>query len=1253
MLLTGCGSSGDWTETSTTTDSSEYVITVINENGNPVSSASVTLDGSSQSTDSYGTAAFAYDKDDSSAHSLTVTASDYRDFSNDSFYFAGSGKSIVRLNSEGSSELSLKKATFIEGDYSVDALNTLISLTRGNGDTFSLTTTAQADSSDIAKYELIQEQDGNANVIATSTDGNFSNVSVDSFEPGSNIYILVTDNSGAEKSTALRISVSEQLQDVAAEISFGDVSAEIPEDTPLLSEFDSIDINLPNGSISYSTEREDGKTTVNIGINADPEAVADSETFEDLLRNMSTMSDDDSDELAEDFDKIFNDYGNALESGSMLTGFKNDTDTEKGIEIIGALSGTVNQSGKVTEVQGYLAISAEASAEFSATAVVVYIPVTFSVEISGGAELSSPIILNLEAGTLNSELDVAFTEGITGKAGVGVKYLNAGVFGSAELEEDVTLPYLGNDLALTAVTLSGSFGVYALAGPFENDLTLIDGDYPLFPRSDTKAITKSLNSLSDMSSYSLIAAGTKTSSKAQAKSVSTDLASSEDSVDYTTATEDGVELLAGELGTLEDSKIMAFDIAKAGDTAVIVYEVLDDDSSSDTYGREILMYRVLTEDGWSSANKLTNATSYEFEPDLCSDGTDIYLAYTTTNETLGSNDLSTEDGLSAAKAFDKTMDIVTAKFNASTGVFEDFAAVSDTDLNEYDHSPRIYSDGSCVYAAWIANEDGDFTCNNETNAIKYATCSGSSWGSAQTASAAGFPVTELALGDRSGTASIAYNRLTATYDSSTADSVTYYGAIGGSTTKLTDHTLDNLTFTTLPGESASALIGYEDENLCTVSTETSTVWENNVEGLSNYYQVLEDCIVYLSYDSEGRTDVMVTYYNDETSTWTSPVSISGLDKSAISLRAVDYGEGIILSALGLDGSDDEVDINLYQQVFFEKNDLELKSLDYDVESVTADEPYEVSAKIVNNGTTDISAVNMEISKDGETYSSVEYAVNLEAGASTEISSSSDGVSTFVPDEIDTYEVTVTPVPETEETDEDNNTKSLELTYSELDVSSECIVENGYTALVVKTENLGNRSTSADVKIFDMDDPSTILETVSTGTLDVGEKCYNTVKLSDDWFSESGEVTLGIYVENGNDDLYPYNNTTLQYVRSSYSTYNITYNLTYDGHTGTNSEDNASTYDSTKGLELEDATAPSGYAFTGWYTDEDCSEDSLITEIAIDTCGDLTLYAKYEELNLETHGSIAGAAGTYTYTGSEIEPYVSVYYDGEYLSSSNY
>ena len=104
----------------------------------------------------------------------------------------------------------------------------------------------------------------------------------------------------------------------------------------------------------------------------------------------------------------------------------------------------------------------------------------------------------------------------------------------------------------------------------------------------------------------------------------------------------------------------------------------------------------------------------------------------------------------------------------------------------------------------------------------------------------------------------------------------------------------------------------------------------------------------------------------------------------------------------------------------------------------------------------------------------------------------------------------------------------------------------------------------------------------------------------------------------------------------YAKFNIhrVYTITYHCGEGTNSDLNAPVYYEGMDKYLEDAVAPEGYEFDGWYTSPDFDEEGYVLNVS-ELSGNVDLYAKYSE--------VRHYVALYTMTSVWIPSYRYVYY----------
>lgn len=94
-------------------------------------------------------------------------------------------------------------------------------------------------------------------------------------------------------------------------------------------------------------------------------------------------------------------------------------------------------------------------------------------------------------------------------------------------------------------------------------------------------------------------------------------------------------------------------------------------------------------------------------------------------------------------------------------------------------------------------------------------------------------------------------------------------------------------------------------------------------------------------------------------------------------------------------------------------------------------------------------------------------------------------------------------------------------------------------------------------------------------------------------------------------------------------------ITYELDGGVNSPQNQTKYLKTDGVVIFEDAEKEGYDFVGWYTSEDFSEETKITEIDLGEAEDMTLYAKFIKVMEYTPSGVLMGLTDYGKTKTEI------------------
>ena len=194
-----------------------------------------------------------------------------------------------------------------------------------------------------------------------------------------------------------------------------------------------------------------------------------------------------------------------------------------------------------------------------------------------------------------------------------------------------------------------------------------------------------------------------------------------------------------------------------------------------------------------------------------------------------------------------------------------------------------------------------------------------------------------------------------------------------------------------------------------------------------------------------------------------------------------------------------------------------------------------------------------------------------------------------------------------------------------------IIENEVTGgkyyLWVKTTDNAGNETITKTSPFDIGYAIEYDKNGGTGTITNQRKTHGTnITLNNGTgLSKTGYTFIG-WSENqtatqakyGKNASYTANKSVKLYAVWQANTYNISYVL----NGGTNNSSNPSTYTYGKGATLSNATKQ-GYTFDGWYTES--TFENKITSISTTQTGNITVYAKYNEITYTLTYDLAGGS----------------------------
>ena len=159
-----------------------------------------------------------------------------------------------------------------------------------------------------------------------------------------------------------------------------------------------------------------------------------------------------------------------------------------------------------------------------------------------------------------------------------------------------------------------------------------------------------------------------------------------------------------------------------GDTAMMIWN--SQNTERGNYNASYLAYSVYdTETGtWSEPQQVDDNNSIDILSAAIATDNGIYLAYQEINKVYA------DDETIDFADFSKNYTLTTARFDAETGKFTEFASMPAAAEDSHANEPYFVKakDGT-LYLIWSENTDGNFLNNDSANVIRYATLGEDGW----------------------------------------------------------------------------------------------------------------------------------------------------------------------------------------------------------------------------------------------------------------------------------------------------------------------------------------------------------------------------------------------------------------------------------------------------------------------------------------------------------------------------------------------
>lgn len=247
----------------------------------------------------------------------------------------------------------------------------------------------------------------------------------------------------------------------------------------------------------------------------------------------------------------------------------------------------------------------------------------------------------------------------------------------------------------------------------------------------------------------------------------------------------------------------------------------------------------------------------------------------------------------------------------------------------------------------------------------------------------------------------------------------------------------------------------------------------------------------------------------------------------------------ILSAV-INTVEDQNETRVYDREFVFV-DTSVRELSLDSVSTTevarANEAFDISAILTNNGPTDISTVTVTIRENGANGSIVStlnnVAIDLQSGATEQINFTMPALNTI---STNAYYISIVAVGGEENTN--NNSSALSIAEADIEIVARQLVVDSDNRLLVRVANQGNTAANNVVLYVFKDAPDSVEDEVAAGnemySLNIGSlnaetHKYFEIRLDDDFFDDNETHAVTVYAKGSTTENVTDNNSQLVWI----------------------------------------------------------------------------------------------------------------------------
>ena len=1023
----------------------------------------------------------------------------------------------------------------------------------------------------VTEYKLIQEDEkaGTSSVVMISTAGIF-NLKTEQLSQGNKFYVLGYNNEVPAQQlfkTQIHLNVIKPAKKIQkSQMDLGkDLSFTVGDDVPI---FGGQKISL-DGITALPVYTEINDETIKVGFNINVGKLGTDESTQ--KRKWQGMKETFKKSITGN-GKTFFDNIKAYSDGTYKLG-KNPSVS---VAIAGYAEGPI--SGEKLKGKLYVCLSISGSKE----APIPYTPLVAAFDVSGKISGGGETTFYFTTSDFEGNCYIEGAVSVTGSLGIGFAYVaSAGVYGKGELSTKYII--VPKDVSgFEYWKLSGEAGVQArFLGKSSAKWRIIDGTYYLYKRDsstvDRQKAVSSKNMMSVLSNPDLYTTIQHEQVEQQIEETDDENVSSE-SISQNSIivqveaenvlAETGVGASSTWIGSVAtsadeiDSVFVDIDayidakpqIVKAGDDIIMMYLVAN--SYRNAQNASTLVYSIYDErnNQWSAPQIVNDDGTADYNPVVCESESGAYVIWNNSlNAVEDGTDLSLND-----TAYNT--DLYTMYYDSMTDRFIDGKTVSVNSGNEiYESNATVFKANGIVYYAWSENSNKDVFGLSGTNTI-YLTEENNGIFSKKQVATIDRVITDLRLGKVGNEIYLAYSFDRDGDLSDISDMNICIQNISNVTmepTLLYEGGVSDLQFNVWGNE--NLLLWYSNGNYYTWNgIEIIKLFEEeSLFGSEFSYFADESGTPYISFSENrglGSNRCLITY-NDLTSTWNLPVPIAESTNYIEQMDSVVL-DGKVLSVYNV------VIADIGKEEWVENSKLgSLLTGDFcdlvvtDVNYLSADfqkgEKFPVTISVINNGTVAIEQMAVKLKdSEGTVVAEVDVTSEIQPGETKEIE-----CELLLPSDVSnsTYTLSIynSDVIVAERNSADNVTE-IALGVTDIQTSAQLYCLNGHYSVAATVTNKGLADSNVIVNIKDYTTDE-VYYTTSVEALAAGSAYHLEIPLQYIGISEVQENAF--VVETISDDVNEVEGNNIAYISVIPS--NIK-ELTGEGNTGGENTDNSNT-----------------------------------------------------------------------------------------------